>query len=163
MAEKVERVKTSLQINEDIDLHVTGWVVQRIGWAVMLTILILSALGLFGNGVLSDRKVAKKGISVAYQRFCRYETETEMEITAQAAGRMIEVILPAAFVEMYNIKSVQPEPETQRIKNGSAVYAFGAEGTGRITIFLSPRKQGDVHPVITVNDTDFELSAFIYP
>ena len=51
----VEVVKTELQIEEDIRLQEKGWRFQRWGWAFIFSMVILAALGLFGDGIISKR------------------------------------------------------------------------------------------------------------
>ena len=68
MKGKVERIQTSLQIDEDIDLHIKSWWWQRVGWGFMLSFLLLAISGLFGNGVLSERTLGKGSTSLTYDR-----------------------------------------------------------------------------------------------
>jgi len=37
-----------------------SWIVQRIGWAIFALVILLAALGLFGDGVLSDAQAGQK-------------------------------------------------------------------------------------------------------
>ncbi|MBD0294127.1 MAG: hypothetical protein ICV84_02845, partial [Flavisolibacter sp.] len=49
----VEEVKTDLEIDEDLDLHEKGWKLQRFGWFFIFALVILAALGVFGDGIAS--------------------------------------------------------------------------------------------------------------
>src|SRR5688500_14447045 len=124
MTERVERVKTSLEIEEDLNLHIKGWILQRAGWGFMLLILISAVLGLFGNGILSENVIIKEGSSVLFERFTRRNNEAEMEIISQHSSGIIEVCLSPRFTESFKVENIIPEPKDQMVKNGLTVYEF---------------------------------------
>lgn len=163
MKNRPERVQTSLQINEDIDLHRKGWIVQRVGWVLMFIFVLCAALGLFGNGIVSHKNVNKNGISISYERFGRHESNTRIEIDANARNGTIEIVLSGNFTESYKIEKVVPEPAEQKIRHGSKVYVFTAEGPGHLTFFVSALKRGTIRNTLAVNGTDFNLESYIYP
>jgi hypothetical protein len=163
MLEKIERVKTSLQIQEDIDLHIRGWIFQRIGWLLMLMILISSVLGLFGNGLFSEKLIIRNGSSLTFEQFARRDNETEIEILVPHSSGKIQVALSPAFTEIFKVEHIAPEPREQMLKNGFTVYEFAAEANAQLTFFLTTRKAGRIHSTVQVNDTEFELKQFIYP
>lgn len=158
-----ERVQTSLQINEDIDLHSKGWVIQRIGWALMFIFVLCAALGLFGNGLLSHRSVHKDGTSVFYERYGRHQSNTRIEIDANAHNGKIQIVLSGNFTESYKIERIVPEPAEQKMQAGSKVYVFTAEGQGHVTFFVSALKWGTITSTLGINGTDFNLESYIYP
>ena len=163
MNEKIERIKTSLQIEEDINLQIKGWIFQRIGWGLMLIFLMLAALGLFGNGILSKRTLAREGVTINYERFFRYDAETEIEIEVLNAQGNINIAMPASFTRSYKVETIIPEPTVQRINNDSTEYVFAAGGKSKITLFVVTRKRGSIQTTIRVNETGFPLKTFIYP
>jgi hypothetical protein len=160
---KIERIKTSLQIDEDIDLHILGWRLQRIGWSIMLVFLLCASLGLFGSGVLSEKSVTRDGASVKYERFTRYQSDTEVEIRAKSRGGSIVVELPDDFTRNFKIEDMIPEPRQQKIVNGSSIYTFSAEGDGEVTFFVSARERGNVKTAVLVNGVDYSFQTYIYP
>lgn len=163
MASKIERIKSSLQIDEDIDLHITGWVVQRIGWFFMLAFLLCAALGVFGTGILSKQLNSQDGTSLKYERFTRNQSDTELEITADSKGGNIQVELPDQFTRSFKIEKITPEPREQKIVNGSTVYLFAADGDGDITLFLTGRQAGSLNTSIGINGIRHPFETYIYP
>jgi hypothetical protein len=163
MKNRPERVQTSLQINEDIDFHSKGWIIQRVGWALMFIFILCAALGLFGNGVLSHRNVTKDGTTVFYERFGRHQSNTRVEIDANGRNGKIEVVLSGNFTESYKIERIVPEAAEQKIQHGSKVYVFTAEGQGHVTFFVNALKQGTITSTVAVNGTGFNLESYIYP
>lgn len=163
MNKKIERIKTSLQIDEDIDLHVTSWVIQRVGWGLMLVVIALAMLGLFGNGVLSEKQVVADDASLRYERFARYESNTSIEVKAMNPPGSLVVAFSAAFARSFKVEQINPEPAEQKIESGSTVYVFKTRGTGEATFFVSPRRRGYVKYDVRVNDTAFHPVSLIYP
>ena len=163
MANKIERVKTSLEIDEDIDLHTAGWIFQRVGWFLMLAFLVCAALGLFGSGVLSEASYTREGNTIKYERFTRNESDTEVEIKAQSKAGRIEIELPDRFTRSFKVEKVMPEPAEEEIKGGSTIYTFSANGEGEVTLFVTSRQRGDVKTTVRINGTDHPFQTYIYP
>lgn len=163
MKEEIERIKTSLEIDEDIDLHIKSWTVQRIGWAFMLAVIVLALLGLFGNGVLSERNIVADSTTLIYERFARYENNTPIEVEALNAAGSLTVKFSPAFGEWFKVEQINPEPVEQRVDDGSTVYTFKSGGKAHATFYVSPRKQGQLEYSVRVNAHDFHPATFIYP
>jgi hypothetical protein len=163
MGEKIERAENSLQIDEDLNLHIKGWIFQRVGWALMLIFLICALLGLFGDGILSKRELVVEGSTIHYERFSRYDNKSQLEILSQHRDGKIEVVMPPVFAASFEVENVVPEPAKQKMANGSMVYEFEGEGTAQLTFFLNSRQAGSVNGTIQVNDTGFELKQYIFP
>lgn len=163
MDDHIERVKTSLQIDENIDLHIRGWIFQRIGWALMLLFLTCAALGLFGNGALSRKVLADDGTSVTFEKYTRRESETEFEIVTRSNAEIVRLVLPPAFLHAFKIEKVVPEPSSQRVDNGATVLQFTGSGEAQITLFVSSRTAGSVQSTLRVDEKSFDIDQFIYP
>ena len=165
MKSRIERINAPLQLDEDIDLHVTGWLVQRVGWCVMFVFLVLAALGFFGDGWLSDKSVAVNGTTISYEHFLRRENDTVMEIIAEAVDGNIQLSIGPDFTRTYEIESIFPEPAEQIMRNNDTVFIFPATGRGQITLFLKVRKQmvGSARTSLRVNQSDFTLSHYVFP
>ena len=65
MFEKVEWVKTSLQIEEEIDLHVKGWIFQR-GLGNDADILVNAGAGIIWQWCFARTALIKDGSSVIF-------------------------------------------------------------------------------------------------
>lgn len=159
----IEHIKTSLQIDEDLDLHIKGWIFQRIGWALMLLFLVCAALGVFGDGMLSEKILTSRGTSVLFDRYLRRENDTEVEILAPYKDGRLLVVFSPMFTKSFKVDRVVPKPVEERTNNGSTVYAFAGEEAGQLTLFLTARKAGMIHTTVRVNDIDFEIEQYVYP
>jgi hypothetical protein len=163
MEEKIERIKTSLDIEEGLDLHLRSWAIQRIGWGLIFVVIAFALLGLFGNGVLSEMTLHAGGVSLRYERFIRFENDTPIEVTVSGSNDNMTVAFSHDFAEAFKVENINPEPAGQRLENGSMVYLFKTEGTGQATFFVSARRRGDVEYDVRVNATELHVGSLIYP
>src|SRR5919106_6001727 len=71
----------SLQIDQDLAYQQREWLVERVGWIVMLLLIVAAAAGIFGNGVLSRASVSDgKQLRIEYERFAHYLTPTSLKV-----------------------------------------------------------------------------------
>lgn len=159
----MERLKPSLQLEDEIDLHEKGWVAQRIGWLLMLIMLVAASLGLFGTGWLSYATQMAGNSHVSYERFGRFELPMQITIRSQADEGRLTVSIPQSYLQCFKVSQITPEPSDRKTENGSTVYTF--EGDDEITaqFHLEPETVGTVRTGIHVNGSLFTLSHFIYP
>lgn len=158
----VEQVKHDLELDEDLDLHERGWLIQKFGWVMVLGIVLTAALGLFGNGVLSSKHEKSGSVMLEYERFNRYEHE--MELLVQSSGESITTIaLPQAYMKDMRLVRVVPEPESNEAIGDNVTFNF--IGTHNIvSIYVRPEQTGTINALVAVNDdARFNISHFIYP
>lgn len=150
-----------LPVDEDISLHRKGWVIQRIGWVLMLVFLLAAVLGFFGEGPLSKKQFHLGPIDVDYERFGRYEHE--MELKFQSTGENIgSVSMPQDYVKNFKLSKIVPEPEKQIAASGYINYIF--EGENHLIIFyMDPVQRKNVQGVLKVNAYSFLIKQTIYP
>ena len=160
----MEKIKTtSLELEDEIKLHQTGWNIQRVGWAVILLLLVASALGLFGSGLLSSKALSDNGNTVTFEKIARFESPMHLRVYAKSNNGHIVVSIPQSYLKEIELDKIVPEPVSQRLENELAIFTFEATDLSLIDFFLIPEKAGQVKAVIRVNDSDFSISHFIYP
>lgn len=158
----VEVIKPDLEIDEKLDLHEKGWIIQRLGWVIIIAVMVVGALGLFGQGWASKQKPSQGAVNVEYERFFRYETE--MEIRIQSREHIASVSLPQEYIKNFRRMRFEPEPENNTTANGEVVYNFLPSNNQVLTIYLVPKSQGSIGGTMKVNGTTgFDLHHFIYP
>jgi len=118
MARDIEQVQHTIDMDEALPMHKIGWIVQRIGWVLVLLLLVLAALGLFGTGLLSHKQLQSGGNAIAYERFARYEANTALRFTAMHHNGEVMVQLPQQYLQHFTIESVIPEPQQVQSING---------------------------------------------
>jgi hypothetical protein len=159
----MERIKTSLQLKDEIDLHLTGWIVQRIGQGLLLLLVIAAAAGVFGTGWLSSRRISQDGSTVTFERLARFEAPMKLIIHAQKAGGSIDVRFPQTYISGIEVDKIVPEPEAQEAGNGFVTYRFKTGQSSAIIFYLIPESAGNIRTEMTVNNSVFHIAHFIYP
>jgi len=164
MRTDVERIKHSIELEEKLDYQLKGWMIQKVCRAGVGIIVLLTAFGLFGNGLLSRKKIEKNGTSLQYERFLRYEKEVDIcwTITGQEE---IQFLIPLRYLDHFKIEKVIPEGYETAITNGYLSYTFKMDkpGVASVHFFLNPQKTGNVESEWLLNKQIFQLRHFIYP
>jgi len=159
----IEVIKPQIEIDEEIPLHKKGWVLQRIGWMLILGVMLCGAIGLFGEGWLSEKTVKTGAFSANYEKYFRYETE--MKVRLESSGEHIgSVALPQDYLKHFRIVRFVPEPENN-VTNGSDVIFNFLPGQNRlVTIYMIPRGRGNIQGEMKINGANnIGLKHFIYP
>lgn len=160
----VEVVKTDLEIQEYLDSQERGWRTQRIGWVIILALVVLAALGLFGDGVASKKTVTQSGTTVEYERFYRQEAIMELKVDlAQAPGSRSVIAFPNQYLEKFTIESIVPEPRENRVENRQVAYFFEGTPPMKVVFRLVPQRAGSIDGSVRVNNLTIPLTHFIYP
>ena len=158
----IEQIKPTLEIDEQIKLHKTGWVVQRVGWVLIFLLPVLGALGMFGEGFISSQKEKKGTIETEFDRFYRYEKEMPLSIKSQAE-HMAQISLTQEYLSNFRVVRIIPEPEHRLAIGQDIVYQFGGNSNKHVTIYAVPQSYGSIRGVLNVNNQQFSLHHFIFP
>ena len=160
---KIEEVKHSLQLDENIELHKKGWVIQRVLWVFISLFLIASIVGVFGNGFLSKEKLKDGKYFIEFEKFNRYSYPIELKLTTSATGSIQKLLIPNSYLQNFEIENIIPHPKEEKLSSGGTVYLFDSHSHTMIRFFLKPLTVGKVDGTIQVNDKYFKISHFIYP
>jgi len=162
-ANKIERIKSTLQIKEEINQHIAGWKIQRMGWVFIFGIMLLALLGLFGEGILSNETKKSGDITTQYDRFIRYDSETKVLIVSNSA-HMATVSLPQDYLKKLRSIRIIPEPDANDMSTDYVNYNFKGSENKMIAIYLVPKAYGNIDATMLINGMDrIVLHHFIYP
>jgi hypothetical protein len=161
--QSIENVRHNLQLDENLEQHKKGWLIQKIGWAILYAGLVLAILGLFGSGPLSYKTQSANGNSIKYERFLRYEGEAEMTFDISEAKDSITLQIPQQYMEYIHVQSISPLPLGNQTIDGQTTYFFRGQGAASIHCTLMAKKPGSVTSTIVVNKTPFTIAHQIYP
>ena len=159
----VEVTKPTIEIDEQIKLHEKGWVIQRVGWVLILLVMVAGLLGLFGEGVLSKQTAAAGNIKAEYERFMRYEAE--MKVLLEAPNEHIATIsLPQEYLKSFRNVRFEPEPLSNNSTANEIIYHFQPASNHIVTLYLTPKGRGSLDGTMKVNGSNaIPLHHFIYP
>jgi len=159
----IEIVKHNLQLDENLNQHRKGWAIQKIGWAVLYTGLVLALLGVFGTGPVSYKTKSENGNSVKYERFMRYESETEMTFEIKGVKDSITLVVPQRYMEYIDVLSITPLPIGNKTIDGETTYYFPGQGRASIHCNLMAKKTGNITATMIVNNIPITIDHLIYP
>ncbi|MEX2573954.1 MAG: hypothetical protein WD317_06635 [Balneolaceae bacterium] len=126
--------------------------VQKVFIAVMLLFLIAGFLGLFSNGILSNRISAGSGYDIEYQKFVRIQTPDRLFIHLKNSDSSTDISVNREYLKNVRIEQVIPRPESVRSKNNQMVYTLNTAQTGLIIIYIKPLRAGIQELELGVDD-----------
>jgi hypothetical protein len=129
-----------LEHERDLTFQRREWRAQRIGWVVMVLLLLVGLSGILGSGPLSTATVASGPLQFDYARFERRHAPTEVEVAiGQGAVRdeQVALWLSTDYLEAIEITSIMPEPEEVEVMGDRVVYHFAAEPAAEIRVVIA--------------------------
>jgi hypothetical protein len=160
----VEVIKTDLEIEEHLELHERGWRTQRVGWFIILALVVLAGLGIFGQGIASKRTVTREGTKVEYERFFRHEAPMKLRVElSNTAGNQPVISFPGQYLKYFKIESIVPESKEVKIEGGQVHYLFDATPPLQVVFYLIPQQIGNIEGTLQTNNHSIPLTHFIYP
>jgi hypothetical protein len=118
-----------LDIDQDLEFQRREWKVQRIGWALMLLVILAALGGLFGRGPLSRAVAGRPGdpLRVEYDRFVRRHSSQSLTLLlspdAVNAGEA-RIHVDSALIAGLEIRHLTPAPERQEATPDGIVATF---------------------------------------
>ncbi len=122
--------RAGIEVAEDMEFQSASWRVQRVGWTLMLVIVVAALSGLFGGGILSNAQAgdANKGLALHYERFVRRSAPQSLRLTLGAASRQSDSTVAAwidrDWLERHHVTSMSPEPMSSELDAGKITYTF---------------------------------------
>lgn len=167
----VARRVDSLQIDEDMRFQRREWVVQRVGWVVILVLLIAGLLGaLGGDGVLSHRAARAGPLALEYERFTRQRRPTSLHVRvdpASAIDGQVRVWLDQSVLDRIDIERIEPEPVETRADDERVVYQLALADPARparVTIAYQPADLGVMRVRLgVVGGDEIAVDQIVYP
>jgi hypothetical protein len=158
-----------LDLAQDPGFSRRSWKFERAGWAGLALLLLAAVLGLLGPGAFSTvtRADDAVGLSVRFDRFVHFETETTLvfRVPRSGSGDTVEVWIDDAYQDAVEVEQIHPEPLRAAHDRGRTVYRFasGEEG-GEVSFKVRPRRAGGISGRAgTSSGGGAEISQFVYP
>ncbi len=163
----------TVDIGEDLEFQQRSWKVQRIGWIVMLLIVIAALLGLFGRGPLSSAHVGESGaaLSADYERFVRLEAPQQLTLYVGAEAvrpdSTAQIWLDREWLAGTEVKAISPEPAATVAGAERNTYTFRVDPSSlpaRLTFELQSHSLGPITGRLGVSSgPSYTFSQFSYP
>lgn len=135
-----------LEINQDMTFQEREWKVDRLGRALLVLLVVVSALGLFGHGPISwtDAAADDGSLEVSFERFGRRGGSQSVGITAPASAAddgSWQIELSNDYVGAVKIDAISPQPDSVEAVAGALRYTFTQAEPGadlELSLSLTP-------------------------
>jgi hypothetical protein len=166
-----ENDRDGLDLDDEEKFLERSWLIQRIGWVVMIIIVVAAIIGLFGGGPVSSASAGTldSGLEIRYERFARMHAVTEARVRAAHAApgdSMIAVWVSERWIGRFDVQSINPEPARTSVRGRGRTYEFVAADTSSVEIILElrPTKMGPTTGMISlIGGPSVPIRQFIYP
>jgi hypothetical protein len=158
----IEVINHDIELDEQLPLQEKGWAVQKVGLAVIFTIMFAGLIGVFGSGWVSKRHPSIGNVKANYEGFFRYETE--MKILVESGMHVSSIALPQHYIKEFRTLRFEPEPFNNHTEEGEVVFNFLPDNNRIITLYLIPKTYGSVKGALKINqEYSLPLRHFIFP
>lgn len=160
-----------LELNLDQEFQQREWRVERIGWVLMLLLILASLLGLLGGAgpLSSTTDGSADGLEVSYNRFAQMleATTLQVHVSIDGAADTLRLWLSQSYLDSTRIESISPEPASIEVAEGRLIFNFELAAPVQetdIVFHLNPELPGLKQGAIGVEGgSSVELSQFVYP
>lgn len=157
----IEIIEQDLLEDEQVNLLEKGWIIQKVGWALIIATMIAGALGLFGEGIVSEKKITSGATTIEFERFFRHEAE--MKVVIESKDHIASIALPQEYLKNFRIVRFVPESDNNVTLNGNVQFNFLPGDNHTVTFYLIPKEFGSIGGTMKVNGNNFSLNHYIYP
>ena len=148
------------------------WLIERSGWLIACVILLLTAIGLTGPGLLSQKVADNRdgALRVEYASIGRYEAPAELHMHwSQPRGAISEIRLAISrdFVDHTTAHAFVPAPHSVETASDKVVYTFDQAPNmkrGSILLRYQHASMGRLHFQIEfLGEPPVVLAQFVFP
>lgn len=170
MASPIHRIG-DLEINQDLNVQARMWRIQRVGWAIMLVIVLLALTGLFGRGPAGKTKAGDAGgpLWVEYERFERFQSSSVLRIhllPVTSPGPR-QVWISNRYLSGVEIHRILPDPMVTKMSDDGLLFEVGTAGkaeAGVLTLYLQFQQMGALAgDVRSPGNAPVRIRQFVYP
>lgn len=169
MAMEQDEVSREFPIREDVRVQRRVWALERIGWYVLLAVVIAALAGVFGNGPVSHRTVTSTDgrVEVEYARFSRNGAAEHVDIRVKGApDAQVKLLLDGPMFRDLTVESMQPQPMAS-VSQGRALLLHlktDADGVARLYLSLRNDSVGSiVGKARAGSGSAVRFATFVYP
>jgi hypothetical protein len=108
------------------------WTAQRFAWALLVLVIVAALAGTTGRGgVLSKATAVAGSARIEYPAVARWQTADGLRVTIAGTAPQSEILLPASFLDRFEIETVTPQPAKVTAGREGARYAFDLDPSAR--------------------------------
>jgi len=115
-----------LEVSEDIDYQEKEWKVERIGWVMIVVLILFALLGLFGGGPISTvTQSGVRGFSLTYERFDRQMNPSKLilEIPGEGVNQgEVKFWVDREYLKKVQVEVISPNPDGVELAPQRIIY-----------------------------------------
>jgi len=136
----------SLEIDTDEEFQRREWRVERVGWGLMLALVVAGILGLFGEGWLAQTSTEVVGnrLRVDYERIARHGSPATLRVALAPGAISTGVALvwvDREYLEGVDVHGIAPQPDASWIARDRVVFAVRIDNpadSAYVTFSITP-------------------------
>jgi hypothetical protein len=140
-----EFASRQIPVREDMRFQRRSWIVERVGWSLLILLALIGLSGAFGIGPLSWQTASSGPLSVEYERFQRITrlARFTFNISGQT-GPELRLHLSDTFQKNFEVSNIQPRPARSTAGRDGLDLTFATDGASaaRIVIWAHSRRYG---------------------
>jgi len=154
-----------LEIGQDLAFERRQEQVRRLSAVAGAALLLAALLGVFGaGGPFAHAEVSSGAVTVEYERFTRYEAQTNLDIEVSDSEGETDIALARSYLQDVSVENISPEPESATVAPDRTVYTFDLEPGATVTFELKPERFGSKDAVVWgPQGGRAEFNQFVYP
>lgn len=134
-AKAIARARGEFELEDDEPFQRRTWIVQRVGWVLLLVVLTASALGGLGPGLLgrSTAGSPETGLWIEYERIGRQDSPITVALHIDrrlVAGDRLHLVLGGDYLRGAELESLLPRPSGGGAAPQGGVLDFDLHGGG---------------------------------
>ncbi|SDB25725.1 hypothetical protein [Pseudomonas sp. NFACC13-1] len=156
-------------VREDMAFQHKVWRFERVGWYVLVLLVVLALLGLFSRGPLSSRELHSDdgSLGVEYQAFHRNGSSNVLVIRLKGQpNAVLAVELGGDWLEGFEVQALQPAPMRSAGAGQGMTLWVQADERGQASLHLSLLGDGfgTYHSrIATPGGASVSFNQFIFP
>ncbi|AHF76060.1 hypothetical protein Sant_0986 [Sodalis praecaptivus] len=157
-------------VQEHMAFQRLAWTLQRWGTFLLFLFVLLAALGLFSQGLMSDasRQSSSGNLKLEYDRFARNTTDTHYVIHVRInKENAMQIKLTGNIINNFDIEYIQPQPQSASLNNNTLTLTQSIPEKDQwysMYITLKPNKMGYFTNTIMTSGTEkITFNQLVYP
>jgi hypothetical protein len=157
------------RIEEGIGFQRRVWRAERIGWALMLALVLAALGGLFGGGGPLARGQARDGgLEADWPRMARLGAGAPIRVTLppEPGAREAELRLPADFAARWRVREIAPAPLEAEAGAAAFVLRLRRDPDGHAAVSIEAEPEGGPGPRrlrLEASGRVLDLPVFVWP
>jgi hypothetical protein len=161
-----------IEIDQDLSFQRVDWRVQRVGWALMMLMIIAASVGAFGHGLVAsaDTRTGDGRLEVKYDRIARHASPGPLSLRllpGPLRDTIVDIWISREFLAGVRIERIEPEPDQEEAGEDGTRFRFRIADPARpahITFQVEPDAIGGRSGMIgLVNGDSVRFRQYVLP